>query len=48
MKTLGVLSEPEIDKFLPVFAEVIVWGATEEEGVADLVEKMVKPSSDSK
>ena len=42
MKTLSVLGDEEIGKFLPVFSEVIVWGATEEEGVADLVEKMVK------
>jgi len=48
MKTLSVLSGAEIDKFLPVFSEVILWGATEEEGVDDLVKKMVKTAEQSK
>lgn len=48
MKTLSVLSGNEIDKFLPVFSEVILWGATEEEGVDDLVKKMVKTAEQPK
>lgn len=44
MKTLGILADNEIDKFLPVFSEVLVWSATEEEGVDDLVSKVVKPA----
>merc|ERR1711990_878706 len=45
MKTLGILHDDEIDKFLPVFSEVLVWSATEEEGVDDLVSKVVKPDA---
>jgi len=50
MKTLGILGDSEVDieSFLPVFSEVLVWSATEEEGVDDLVSKVVKPSDDKK
>lgn len=46
MKTLAILGEErgDIDSFLPVFSEVLVWSATEEEGVDDLVSKVVKPA----
>ena len=47
MKVMQALPEDEIDQFLPVFSEVIVWGATDE-GITDLVDKLIvndKPAS---